>query len=376
MLENRKVTHHPKAADRGAIRPMPRDAGADGLALARRVLIATCVVVTVLLVLLLVAYAANLLLLVFAGVLGSILLRRVARLLRGAIGMGRSVSLAIVTLGLLAATGVMLWLVAETFSSRANELMTQLQAGLDALRARFPWVDDAIERLPSVGELFESGGALSHLTGFASTTFGALINVVIVVAVSLYLAAQPDLYAGGIKHLLPFRSRDRAGEVLGVLDEALGRWLLGRFALMAINGGLTALALWMLGVPLAVTLGLIAGILNFIPNFGPIIAAVPAVLIAFIQSPQLALYTALVYVAVQMVDGYLLTPLVDRKSVELPPVVTIAAQVLLGVLFGFIGLLVASPLTAAIMITVKMLYVEDVLGDPVMNESSVAKGDD
>ena len=158
--------------------------------------------------------------------------------------------------------------------------------------------------------------------------------------------------------------------MLGVLDDALGRWLLGRFALMLINGALTALALWLLGVPLAVALGVIAGVLNFIPNFGPFIAAVPAVLIAFIESPQLALYTALVYVVVQMLDGYVFTPIVDRKSVDLPPVVTIAMQLLLGLLLGFMGLLVASPLAAVIMITVKMLYVEDVLGDPVMSEST------
>jgi predicted PurR-regulated permease PerM len=123
--------------------------------------------------------------------------------------------------------------------------------------------------------------------------------------------------------------------------------------------------LWANGVPLAPTLGVIAGVLNFIPNFGPIIAAVPAILIALMKGPGLALYTGGVYLVVQMVDGYILTPLVDRRSVELPPVLTISAQLLLGVLFGFVGLLVASPLTATGMILVKMLYIEDVLGDHV-----------
>jgi predicted PurR-regulated permease PerM len=234
----------------------------------------------------------------------------------------------------------------------------------------YPWIERAIERLPSAGELLGAGGALSQITGYAFSTFGALINAVIVLVVGIYFAAQPDLYSSGLKHLLPFRSRGRASEVLGVLDDALGRWLLGRFTLMLINGALTALALWLLGVPLAVALGVIAGVLNFIPNFGPFIAAVPAVLIAFIESPQLALYTALVYVVVQMLDGYVFTPIVDRKSVDLPPVITIAMQLLLGLLLGAMGLLVASPLAAVIMIAVKMLYVEDVLGDPVMSENT------
>lgn len=123
-------------------------------------------------------------------------------------------------------------------------------------------------------------------------------------------------------------------------------------------------------MPLALIPGVIAGVLNFIPNVGPFIAAVPAVFIALTERPSLAVYTAGVYLVVQMVDGYVLTPLVDRRSVEIRPVLTISAQLLLGVLFGFVGLLVASPLTATAMILVKMLYVEDVLGDTVMHEGA------
>jgi predicted PurR-regulated permease PerM len=130
-----------------------------------------------------------------------------------------------------------------------------------------------------------------------------------------------------------------------------------------------------LGLPLAPTLGLLAGLLNFVPNFGPLIAAIPAVLIAFLHSPQQALSVALLYVGLQVLDGYVLTPLVDRRSVQLPPVLTISAQLLLGLLFGFVGLLLASPLTATVMLLVKMLYVEDVLGDPIMRESVVGEHD-
>ena len=153
---------------------------------------------------------------------------------------------------------------------------------------------------------------------------------------------------------------------MGVIDEALRRWLVGRFALMVINGALTAIGLKLLGIPLALTLGVLAGLLNFVPNFGPWIAAIPAVLIAFLQGPQQALYVAVLYLVLQSVDGYLLTPLVDRKSVELPPVLTITAQVVLGLAFGFIGILLASPLTAVTLILIKMLYIEDLLGDRMM----------
>jgi predicted PurR-regulated permease PerM len=228
-----------------------------------------------------------------------------------------------------------------------------------------------------VREWFESRSStiVSGVTGLASATLSVVVNVLVVFIIGLYLAAQPEMYAGGIKRLLPLRYRARAGEVLGVLDEALGRWLIGRCGLMLVNGGLTAAGLWLLGMPLALTLGLLAGLLNFVPNFGPVIAALPAVLIAFLQGPQQALYVALLYVTVQMLDGYLLTPLVDRRSVELPPALTISAQVLLGLLFGFVGLLVASPLAATVMLLVKMLYIEDVLGDPIMQQSVVGERD-
>lgn len=356
-----------------APRPSSRKQTAERFAFARRVLLATCVVVSVLLVLALVWYAANLLMLVFAGLLVSILLRRLRGLVRRATGLGEGVSLAVVAFLLFATILAIGWLVADRMALQAAEFTEQLRTALPAARDRlegYEWAQQAIDRLPGLSQVFFGrGGVLSRLPDVASTTLGLVVNVVLVIVVGIYLASQPGLYAAGIKHLLPFGARQRAGEVLSAIDEALGRWLLGRFGLMVINGGFTAGALWLLGVPLAVTLGLIAGVLNFIPNFGPFIAAVPAVLIAFVQSPQTALYTVIVYVAVQMVDAYVLTPLVDRRSVELPPVLTIAAQVLLGVMFGFVGLLLASPLTAAVMIMVKMLYVEDVLGDAVMDES-------
>lgn len=351
-----------------------RDSNAGGFAFARQVLIATCVVVSVVLMLALVWYAANLLMLVFAGILVSILLRRLRGVIRNTTGLGEDLSLAMVALLLFATIAVVGWLVADRMALQAAEFIDRLQTALPAVRVRLEgheWAQQAIDRLPGLSEMFVGrGGILSRLPGFASTTLGLIVNVVVVIVVGLYLAFQPRLYSAGVKHLLPFRARRRAGQILSAIDEALGRWLLGRFGLMVLNGGLTAAALWLLDVPLALTLGLIAGVLNFIPNFGPFIAAVPAVLIAFVQSPQTALYTMIVYVVVQMVDAYILTPLVDRKSVELPPVLTIAAQLLLGVMFGFVGLLLASPLTATGMIMVKMLYVEDVLGDPIMGESA------
>jgi predicted PurR-regulated permease PerM len=236
---------------------------------------------------------------------------------------------------------------------------------------QYEWGRNAIDSLPSLNEWIarRGGTVISQLTGLASTTVGVVINILIVFIIGLFLASQPDLYARGLKHLVPLAHRVHIGEVLSVIEDALRRWLIGRFGLMLINGALTALGLWVLRVPLAFTLGLLAGLLNFVPNFGPWIAAIPAVLIAFLQGPRQALSVGVLYLVLQSADGYLLTPLVDRRSVELPPVLTITAQVLLGLAFGFIGILLASPLTAVAMILVKMLYVEDLLGERIMSNN-------
>ena len=132
---------------------------------------------------------------------------------------------------------------------------------------------------------------------------------------------------------------------------------------MAVVALATALGLQLLGMPLAITLGLIAGLLGFVPGIGPILATVPAALVALLQSPLQVLYVVVLYVAVQLVEGYLLTPLVQRYTVALPPVLTVVGIVLLGVLLGGLGLVLAAPLTIVVFILVKMLYIEDVLGD-------------
>lgn len=340
------------------------------LAFAQRVLVATLVVASVLLLLLLIWYAADLLMLVFAGVLISILLRTFTEFLVKRTRLGYGLSLALAALGLVAFVVAAAWLVMDRLIDQMNELRLLLPQAVQNLRGfieRYEWGRNAI---PTFNEwIAQRGGAIvSRVTGIASTTFGAIINILVVFIIGVYLASQPDLYARGLHHLVPHGYRERLGEILSVIDDALRRWLLGRFGLMIINGALTALGLWILRVPLAFTLGVLAGLLNFVPNFGPWIAAIPAVLIAFMQSPRQGVSVAILYLVLQSLDGYLLTPLVDRRSVELPPVLTITAQVLLGIAFGFVGILLASPLTAVVMIVMKMLYVEDLLGDRVLLE--------
>ncbi len=344
------------------------------LAFAQRVLVATCVVVSVLVVLTFIWYAADLFMLVFAAVLVSILLRTLTDFLMLKTRMARGFALILVSVGMVVVIALIAWLVTGRIGTQVDELRLQLPQAVQNVRdylGQYESVRNFLDNLPTLNDwLARRGGTVvSQLTGLASTTAGVVVNILVVAILGIYLASQPILYSRGLKHLLPLTYRDRAGEVLRVIDDALRRWLVGRFALMLINGSLTAFGLKLLGIPLAMTLGLLAGLLNFVPNFGPWIAAMPAVLIAFLQGPQQALYVAVLYLVLQSVDGYLLTPLVDRRSVELPPVLTITAQVVLGLAFGFIGILLASPLTAVALILIKMLYIEDLLGDRITTTS-------
>jgi predicted PurR-regulated permease PerM len=150
----------------------------------------------------------------------------------------------------------------------------------------------------------------------------------------------------------------------------LQSWLLGQFLSMTVVGILIAVGLSIIGIPLSLVLGIIAGILDFIPIFGPIIAAIPAVLLGFTHSPLHALYVVLVFVAANQIEGHLLIPLIQKHTVSLPPALTVFALTLLGTLFGFMGLLLATPLTATAMVLVKRFYIEDVLGDRQEAEDS------
>jgi len=178
-----------------------------------------------------------------------------------------------------------------------------------------------------------------------------------------YFAGTPGYYSQGIQRLFPIHKRERVREILETIYNSLFFWLMGKTASMIFIGVLTFVLLWLLGVPLALVLGLIAGLLSFIPNFGPIIAAIPAVLIAFVKDPLLALWVIGVYVFVQFVESWVVTPFIEKRTVELEPGLTMMFQLVMALLVGTVGLVVATPILAVIVVLVQMVYVEDILGD-------------
>lgn len=314
-------------------------------------------------------FAWTLVLVVFASVLFAVFLYGVSAWVSRHTRSSYKISLLFVTLALTALVVGVGWLIAPRVVEECAKMMQQLPAAwgqLGTTLRQYPMTRPLAEMLPVYSELSsEVPALLKKSSGMLGTFIGGLAYLVVFLVLALYFASDHKNYIKGLVNMVPPSGRDRAREVLQALGGMLQRWIIGRFFLMLANGVITALFLAALGVPLAMTLGLIAGLLNFIPNFGPFIAAAPAVLLALVKDPQTAIYVAGFYFFYQMLDGYLLTPLVQKQTVSVSPALTIIAQVLLGLIWGTLGLLLADPLIAAVVALVKMLYLEDSLGDRV-----------
>ena len=211
----------------------------------------------------------------------------------------------------------------------------------------------------------QMGGIARYLFGFFSSTFAALGGMLLILFVAIFVAVDTRTYEEGLMHLFPHEARPQAREVLGATAAMLRRWLFTQFISMVLIGVLTGGVLFAMGIETAIALGIIAGILEFVPIVGPIMSAVPAVAMGFLDGPEKALYVALAYVVIQQVESNFLQPLLMQKGLELPPVLTIFTQGVLSLVFGFMGLLVAVPMLAAVIVPIKMLYVRDVVGDEV-----------
>lgn len=206
-------------------------------------------------------------------------------------------------------------------------------------------------------------GAGQTFFAFFSSTLAVLAGMIIILFVAIFVAVDPGLYHRGLMHLFSHRARTKAGEVLSATATTLRRWLVLQIIAMVVIGAVTTGALMLLNVRAAVALGIIAGLLEFIPYVGPILSAVPAVAMALLDGPEKALYVVVAYTAIQQLEGVVLQPMLMQEGLELPPVVTILGQSLLALVFGFLGLLVAVPLLATVMVPIRRLYVRDVVGD-------------
>jgi len=314
-------------------------------------------------------FAFTYVLLVFFGSLLALLLRAPTDWIVRRTGLRDGVALALVGVALAAALAGVGYFFGHTLAAQTTELAARLPEVVQGLVERVretPWGERLLSYFGGDAQGNSQqmvGNAMAVAGSAAGGVFEALANTLIVIFFAIFIAAQPKLYADGAVRLIPTRGRKRAREVLQAMGDVLQRWLVGQAVLMACIALLTGAGLFLLGAPLALPLALLAGLLNFIPYVGPIAAGIPAVLVAFSEGPQMALYVLALFIGVQSVEGYILEPVVQRKAVFLPPALILFSQMVLGLIGGPLGVIVATPFAAAAMVAVKMLYVQDVLED-------------
>lgn len=243
-------------------------------------------------------------------------------------------------------------------ASQVGDFQQRLPQAVAHVRARVAGtpVGDAV--LSSIDGALKAAPSSTGALRTATAAFGVLSDVFIVVVLAIYLSVSPRSYVAASLRLVPARHRDEAGAALHRTAMALRQWFAGQALSMLLVGVLTGLGLWLVGVPNALVLGIIAGLFEFVPIVGTFVAAIPILLLALATGPEVALWAAVVYFAIQQLEGALIMPLAQRWAVHLPPAITLLSVAVFGVLFGLPGILFATPLAVVVMVLVRQFYLE------------------
>lgn len=266
--------------------------------------------------------------------------------------------LAVVTTGLIA-LGAVGWFFGATINTQLEELSDKIPEGLQWLANQIearPYTRDLLSKL-EINDLSGTTGWIAKtLTPILRSFLGAAGSLVVMAIVSIYLAAQPERYRSGALRLLPISARSKASELLDATGNILGRWLAGQVAVMATVGLLSGVGLWLLGIDAAFVLGLVGGLLSFVPYLGSVLTAVLATLFALAQGPYHAAAVIVMYICVHFVEGNFITPLIQAEATSLPPAITLLAVISCAILFGPSAAFLAAPLTLFVITALDVLY--------------------
>lgn len=300
----------------------------------------------------------NVLILLLGGTLIAVFFRGISEFIRKKTGWSSGISMTISVLGTVLIVAGISWLIGSEIRSQLSQLDQSLPSTFAKAKNYLNdswWGSEITEKL-SAGE--PDGKMLSAFSKFFRTSFGLLGDLYIILLVGAYLTATPYLYTNGIKKLVPPSGNDKAEEVLKHIGHGLKQWLTGKIFAMFVVFVLTAIGLKIMGMPMWLALALIAGFLNFIPNFGPLIAMIPAVLIALSQDPQTALIVAALYIFIQFLESNLITPKVQQHLISIPPALIIIAQLVIALFTGIWGIILATPTMLILIILIQDLYIK------------------
>lgn len=290
------------------------------------------------------------LLVIFGGVVFAALIDGGARLIGRVVPCGRGWSVALVLL--LALIGAF-WLVrfaGSQITTQAAELPATIESqyhrALGWLASHGMYVNAVDLRAMAK----EAMGGIGQVTAALGGLIGGVTTVFLIIVLGIYFVLEPRIYRRGLGWMLPVERRDGFEATTQAMGRALRRLMFGRVIGMTVEGLFTWGLLELYGVPMAALLGLITGILAFLPNIGAPISGAVMILVGFSGSFEMGVYTIFVYLAIHLIDGYLIVPMIARKTVDLPPALVLGAQLIMGVLFGILGLALADPLVAMIKI--------------------------
>jgi predicted PurR-regulated permease PerM len=316
-------------------------------------------------------YFAYIFLLVFAGILFGVFLRGLAEWVSDHTPLSAGWSLTGVILFLIGATSLSIYLLGPSITDSFNHLTQILPQALEHIQ-EFISKHGIIKKellqhlLQSNKGTFFTQEMFTRVAGIFSSVIGAITGIVVILVDGLYFSVQPEIYTHSAVRLIPPSKRERARAVLSEVTRTLRWWMIGRIIAMVAVGVMTWIGLLLLGVPAAAALAFLAMMLTFIPTVGPILSAGPAILAGgLVGGLMMALYVVLLYLVVHAIEGYLMTPLIQERTVYLPPAILLTALLIMGFAFGIFGLLLAAPLAVVVQTLVKMLYMEDTLGEQV-----------
>lgn len=285
-------------------------------------------------------------LIIFAGIVVAALIDGGVRLLGRVLKIGRGWRLLIVVLAAILFLLATFYLTGVQVAGQLQQLRTTLEG--QALRVT-SWASEQ-GLMPGAsdvrGLVGQAVGSLGRLGAWVGTAFGALANMFMILVIGLFIALDPGVYERGLQWLVPRHARAEFELTLTRMGATLRALLAGRLLGMAVEGVFTALALWVGGVPMALLLGIISGLLAFIPNIGAFVTGLLMVAVGFSAGTDTGLWAIGTYVVVQGIDGYVIAPIVAKRTVDMPPALTLGMQILAGSIFGILGLALADPFTA------------------------------
>lgn len=337
----------------------------DDTGFARRVFIATGIVFLVITAAGLLYAARNLLPLIFGSALIAVVLNHLADLIGRTIPIDLSSTKRV---GLvISVIAVLSCLTMYSFANSAAQKVAQFKDRIDtSIQQTFesvkqhPLVDDYLKEDAKLSAMLPSSEkSIGVAKNFFTSAFGGVADLLILLFLSIYFAISPERYRVGGIRLLPTGWREKTAGLLLKSSVTLWRWMIGRLISMTLVGIVFGIGLAVIGVPMPLELGVFAGLVTFIPNIGGIAAVVPALLLAFQVGPTASISVLVLYLVIQTIESYLITPMVQEHQVDLPPALVILAQIIGGLIFGFWGIVFATPMFAVSMLWIKQIYVED-----------------